>query len=194
MRWETACAPPFFDIAADDAANYGAIGVNIGHEISHGFDSMGSQFDGHGVMRNWWQPADRQAFDALGAQLVAQFNAEEPLPGKRVNGALTLAENMADLAGMQAAFKAYQRSLGGKSAPVINGMTGEQRFFLAAAQFRRVKMRDEAMATMLATDPHAPHALRANGPARNTDGFHDAFGTRPGDAMYRTLQERIRIW
>lgn len=189
--------PPFFDIDADDAANYGAIGAigaNIGHEISHGFDRMGSQFDGHGVMRNWWQEADRQAFDALGARLTAQFNSYEALPGKHVNGALTLAENLADLSGMQVAFKAYQRSLGGKPSPVIKGMTGEQRFFLAAAQFRRVKMRDEAMATMLATDPHAPHGLRANGPALNTDGFHQAFGTRPGDRMYRAPQERLRIW
>jgi putative endopeptidase len=186
--------PPFFDIDADDAANYGAIGSNIGHEISHGFDRMGSQFDGHGVMRSWWQDADRKAFDALGDKLVAQFDAYEAMPGKRVNGKLTLSENIADLSGMQVAFKAYRRSLNGKPSPVIDGYTGEQRFFIAAAQFRRVKMRDEAMLSMLTSDPHAPHAMRANGPAVNTDGFHEAFATKPGDAMFRPAQERIRIW
>jgi len=185
---------PFLDMEADDAANYGAIGVNIGHEISHGFDAMGSQFDGAGVMRNWWQDADRKAFDALGERLVAQYGAIEVLPGQRINGRLTLSENLADLAGMQAAFKAYQRSLAGKPSPVIDGRTGEQRFFLAAAQFRRVKMRDAAMTTMLASDQHAPHAARANGPAIHIDGFHDAFATKPGDAMYRPATERIRIW
>jgi putative endopeptidase len=186
--------PPFFDINADDAANYGAIGANIGHEISHGFDAMGSQFDGQGVMRNWWTDADRKAFDALGQQLVKQFDAYEALPGKHVNGKLTLSENIADLSGLQVAFRAYRRSLNGQSSPVIDGLSGEQRFFLAAAQFRRVKMRDAAMLTMLSSDPHAPHAMRANGPAINTDGFHQAFGTAPGDAMYRPAQDRIRIW
>lgn len=186
--------PPFFDISADDAANYGAIGTNIGHEISHGFDAMGSQFDGNGVLRNWWSDADRKAFDALAARLVKQFDGYEPLPGKHVNGKFTLSENIADLSGMQIAFKAYQRSLGGKPSPVIDGRTGEQRFFLAAAQFRRVKMRDEAMLSMLTSDPHAPHAYRANGPAVNTDGFHDAFSTKAGDKMHRPAQERLRIW
>lgn len=185
---------PFFDITADDAANYGAIGANIAHEISHGFDAMGSQFDGNGVLRNWWTDADRKAFDALSARLEKQFNAYEPLPGKHVNGKLTLSENIADLSGLQIAFKAYQRTLGGKPSPVLDGRSGEQRFFLAAAQFRRVKMRDEAMLAMLSSDPHAPHAYRANGAAINTDGFHDAFGTKPGDTMHRPAQERIRIW
>jgi putative endopeptidase len=186
--------PPFFDMTADDAANYGAIGANIGHEISHAFDTMGSQFDGHGVLRNWWTDADRKAYQELGDKLVRQFDAYEALPGKRVNGKLTLTENMADLSGMQVAFKAYQRSLNGKASPVIDGLSGEQRFFLAAAQFRRVKMRDEALLTMMNADPHAPHAYRANGPAVNTDGFHDAFATRPGDRMYRAPAERLRIW
>lgn len=185
---------PFFDIDADDAANYGAIGINIGHEISHGFDAGGSQFDGNGVLRNWWSDADRKAFDALSARLVTQFGAFEPLPGKHVNGKLTLSENIADLSGMQVAYRAYRRSLNGKPSPVIDGRSGEQRFFLAAAQFRRVKMRDEALATMMATDVHAPHEYRANGPAVNTDGFHEAFGTKPGDGMHRHEQDRIRIW
>jgi putative endopeptidase len=186
--------PPFFDINADDAANYGAIGANIGHEISHAFDVGGSQFDGNGVLRNWWTDADRKAFDTLGTRLAQQFDNYEPLPGKRVNGKLTLSENIADLSGVQVAYKAYLRSLNGKPSPRIDGRSGEQRFFLAAAQFRRAKMRDEAMTTMLSSDPHAPHEYRANGPAVNTDGFHQAFGTRPGDAMYRPASERIRIW
>ncbi len=185
---------PFFDIDADDAVNYGAIGINIGHEISHGFDSGGSQFDGNGVLRNWWNDADRMAFDQLSARLVRQFDAYQPLPGKHVNGKLTLSENLADLSGMQVAYRAYRRSLGGKPSPLIDGLSGEQRFFLAAAQFRRVKMRDEALATMMATDVHAPHEYRANGPAVNTDGFHEAFATKPGDAMHRSEQDRIRLW
>lgn len=185
---------PFFDPAQDDAANYGAIGVNIAHEISHAFDAMGSQFDGDGVLRNWWTDTDRAAFDALGARLVAHFDGCEPLPGKRANGKLTLTENLADLSGMQIALRAYRNTLGGKPSPVIDGRSGEQRFFIAHARFRRVKMRDEAMLTMLASDPHAPHACRTNGPAVNTDGFHEAFGTKAGDAMYRDVAERIRIW
>ena len=186
--------PPFFDMALDDAANYGAIGVNIAHEISHGFDTMGSQFDGNGVLRNWWTEADRRAFEALGSRLASQFDAYEPLPGKHVNGKLTLTENMADLSGMQIAFHAYQRSLAGKASPMVDGRSGEQRFFIAHALFRRVKMRDEALLTTLSSDPHAPHAYRANGPAVNTDAFHEAFNTRPGDGMYRSTDERIRIW
>ncbi|MBZ2207958.1 M13 family metallopeptidase [Massilia soli] len=186
--------PPFFDPAADAAMNYGAIGVNIAHEITHGFDQMGSQFDGEGKLRNWWADQDRLAFDALGARLVAQFDTVEALPGKRVNGKLTLTENLADLAGVQVAYKAYIRSLGGKEAPVIDGRTGPQRFFFAVAHFRRVKMRDEMMLQTLTSDPHAPHANRANGPAANTDAFHDAFATRPGDAMYKPAAERIRAW
>ena len=186
--------PPFFDPTADDALNYGAIGANIAHEITHGFDQMGSQFDGEGKLRNWWADQDRLAFDALGARLVAQFDAYEALPGKRVNGKLTLTENLADLAGVQVAYKAYVRSLGGKEAPVIDGRTGPQRFFFAVAQFRRVKMRDEMMLQMLTSDPHAPHATRANGPAVNTDAFHDAFATKPGDGMFKPAGERIRAW
>lgn len=185
---------PFFDPAADAAVNYGAIGANIAHEITHGFDQMGSQFDGEGKLRNWWADEDRRAFDALGARLVAQFDGYEALLGKRVNGKLTLTENMADLAGVQVAYRAYVRSLGGHQAPVIDGRTGAQRFFLAVAQFRRVKMRDEAMLHMLTSDPHSPHAYRANGPATNTDAFHEAFGTKPGDAMYKPADERIRAW
>lgn len=186
--------PPFFDMAADDAANYGAIGAVIGHEISHGFDDQGSQFDGNGKLRNWWTPDDRKAFEAIGAQLVAQFDAYEPLPGQKVNGKLTLGENIADLSGLQIAYKAYQRALAGKPAPVIAGLTGEQRFFMGWSQAWRSKMRDEKMLQQVKTNSHAPDEYRANGAALNHDGFHEAFGTKPGDRMFKPAEQRIRIW
>ena len=186
--------PPFFDMAADDAANYGAIGAIIGHEISHGFDDQGSQFDGDGVLRNWWTDADRQAFDAVGARLVAQYEGYEPLPGQHLNGKLTLGENIADLSGLQIAYKAYQRSLGGKPAPEIGGRSGAQRFFLGWSQAWREKVRDERSLQLLTIDPHSPPEFRANGAAVNHDGFHEAFGTQPGDKMFKAPGERIRIW
>ena len=186
--------PPFFDMTADDAVNYGAIGAVIGHEISHGFDDQGSKFDGDGVLRNWWSAADRRAFDAIGDQLVAQYGAYEPLPGRRLNGRLTLGENIADLAGLQIAYKAYQRSLQGHPAPVINDHDGAQRFFLGWAQAWREKVREPRSLQLLSTDPHSPAEFRANGAALNHDGFHSAFGTVAGDGMFKPLKERIRIW
>ena len=186
--------PPFFDMAADDAANYGAIGAIIGHEISHGFDDQGSQFDGEGVLRNWWTDDDRKAFEAVGAKLVAQYETYEPLPGKRLNGKLTLGENIADLSGLQIAYKAYLRSLKGKAAPVIGGTTGQQRFFLGWSQGWREKTRDERALQLLTIDPHSPPEFRANGAAVNHDGFHEAFGTKAGDKMFKSPEERIRIW
>ena len=186
--------PPFFDMAADDAMNYGAIGAVIGHEISHGFDDQGSKFDGDGVLRNWWTEADRSAFEAIGSRLVAQYEAYEPLPGRRLNGRLTLGENIADLAGLQIAYKAYQRSLRGQLAPVIDGHVGAQRFFLAWAQAWREKVRDARALQLLSTDPHSPAEFRANGAALNHDGFHSAFGTQAGDSMFKPSMERIRIW
>jgi putative endopeptidase len=186
--------PPFFDVTADDAVNYGSIGAVIGHEISHGFDDQGSQFDGDGNLRNWWTDEDRKAFDAIGAQLVAQYEGYEPLPGKKLNGKLTLGENIADLSGLQVAYKAYIRSLNGKPAPVLEGRSGEQRFFLGWAQAWRAKTRDERAMQLLTTDPHSPPQFRANGAAINHDGYHEAFGTRPGDAMYKPVESRIRIW
>jgi len=186
--------PPFFDMAADDAVNYGAIGAVIGHEISHGFDDQGSQFDGDGKLRNWWTDADRKAFEAIGAQLVAQFETYEPIPGKTLNGKLTLGENIADLSGLQIAYKAYKRSLGGKPAPVLAGYTGEQRFFLGWSQAWREKAREERSLQLLTTDSHSPPKFRANGAAVNHDGFHEAFGTKPGDAMFKPGDQRIRIW
>jgi putative endopeptidase len=186
--------PPFFDIEADDAVNYGAIGAIIGHEISHGFDDQGSRFDGDGKLRNWWSDADRKAFDAVGAKLVAQYEKYEPLPGRTLNGKLTLGENIADLSGLQIAYKAYLRSLNGKPAPLIDDYTGQQRFFLGWAQAWREKTRDERALQLLTTDSHSPDRFRANGAAINHDGFHEAFGTQPGNAMFKPVEERIRIW
>jgi putative endopeptidase len=186
--------PPFFDMGADDAANYGAIGAVIGHEISHGFDDRGSQFDGDGALRNWWTDDDRKAFEAIGARLVAQYETYEPIPGKRLNGKLTLGENIADLSGLQIAYKAYVNSLQGKTAPVIGGYTGAQRFFLGWSQAWRAKARDERKLQLLTIDPHSPSEFRANGAAVNHDGFHEAFGTQPGDKMFKASGERIRIW
>ncbi|WP_374569013.1 M13 family metallopeptidase [Ideonella sp.] len=186
--------PPFFDMAADDAVNYGAIGAVIGHEISHGFDDQGSQFDGEGVLRNWWTDDDRKAFEAVGSKLVAQYESYEPLPGKHLNGKLTLGENIADLSGLQIAYKAYQRSLKGQPAPVIEGYTGTQRFFLGWSQAWREKVREERAMQLLTTDPHSPPEFRANGAAVNHDGFHEAFGTKVGDKMFKAPEDRIRIW
>ncbi|MBB5205259.1 putative endopeptidase [Inhella inkyongensis] len=186
--------PPFFDLKADDAVNYGAIGAVIGHEISHGFDDEGSQFDAKGALRNWWTPADRKAFDALGDRLVAQYGEYEPVPGKKLNGRLTLGENIADLSGLQIAFKAYRKSLGGKDAPVLDGLSGEQRFFYGWSQAWRSKARESYTLQMLTVDPHSPAEFRANGAAVNHDGFHEAFGTRAGDKMFKPSEQRIRIW
>jgi putative endopeptidase len=185
---------PFFDMSADDAANYGAIGSIIGHELSHGFDIRGSRYDGDGALRNWWTDEDRKAFDALGAKVVAQYGQYEPLPGKRLSGELTLAENMADLSGSQIAYKAYVRSLNGKPAPVIDGYDGKQRFFLGYAQAWRYKSRDEGTQQRLVTGVHSPAEFRVNGVVVNHDGFHEAFGTEAGDALHKPEEERIRIW
>jgi putative endopeptidase len=186
--------PPFFDMKADDAANYGAIGAVIGHEISHGFDDQGSQYDGDGKLRDWWTPEDRKAFDAITSRLDAQYSAYEPLPGVHVNGRLTLGENIADLSGLQIAFKAWKISLAGKPAPVIDGLTGEQRFYFGFAQAWREKLRDEYMLRIVTVDPHSPPQFRADGAAINSDGFHDAFGTKPGDRMWKAPEDRLRLW
>jgi putative endopeptidase len=186
--------PPFFDMAADDAANYGAIGAIIGHEISHGFDDSGSQFDGQGRLRNWWTAADRKAFDAIGAKLVAQYDAYQPLPGKHLNGKLTLGENIADLSGLQIAWKAWRASLEGRNAPEVSGVPGEQRFFIGWATAWQEKTRDERALELLVSDEHSPSAFRANGAAVNHDGFHEAFRTQPQDRMYKAPAARIRLW
>lgn len=185
---------PYFSMRADDATNYGAIGATIGHEISHGFDNMGSQFDGDGHLRNWWTDGDRDTFNKMAQELVKQYSAYELLPGQHVNGELTLAENMADLSGLQIAFQAYKKSLHGKPSPVKNGLTGEQRFFLSYAQSRRSKFRPEVATQWLRTAPHAPDIFRINGALINVDGFHQAFKTKAGDAMYKPESQRVRIW
>ncbi len=186
--------PPFFDMKADDAANYGAIGAIIGHEISHGFDDEGSQYDGDGKLRNWWTPEDRKAFDAITSKLDAQYSAYEPLPGVHVKGKATMGENIADLSGLQIAYKAWKLSLGGKPAPVIDGLTGEQRFYYGFSQAWREKLRDEAMLSQVTGDPHSPPQFRADGASINSDGFHEAFGTKPGDKMWKAPEDRIHLW
>ena len=186
--------PPFFNANADDAVNYGAIGAVIGHEISHGFDDQGSQYDGEGRLRNWWTADDRKAFDAITARLVAQYDGYSPIPGQHLNGKLTLGENIADLSGLQISYKAWQMSLNGRPAPVIDGLTGPQRFFYGFAQVWRGKQRDEQALQLLTTDPHSPGEFRADGAVVNADAFHDAFGTKPGDGMWKAPADRIRLW
>ena len=184
---------PFFDAKADPAYNYGAIGAVIGHEISHSFDNNGAAFDSSGKMRNWWSDADRAKFDSAGAALVSQYNTYEPLPGLRVNGKLTLGENIADVAGLAAAYDAYRASLKGKEAPVIDGFTGDQRFFIAFAQSWASKMREETLRARIATDGHAPGNYRAL-TVRNIDAWYEAFDVKPGDALYLPPEKRVKIW
>jgi predicted metalloendopeptidase len=186
--------PPFFDPAADDAANYGGIGAVIGHEISHGFDDQGRQFDGRGNLHNWWTDEDTARFKARTTALVAQYAADTVLDDQHVNGELTLGENIADLSGLSIAFKAYQLSLGGGEPPVIDGFTGAQRFFLGWAQVWRRKYRDDNLRMRLAVDPHSPTEFRANGPSSNIDAFYDAFKVMPGERLYRRPEDRVRIW
>jgi predicted metalloendopeptidase len=186
--------PPFFDANADDAVNYGGIGAVIGHEISHGFDDQGAQYDGNGNLRDWWSKADHKNFKAKTAMLVQQYNAFEPLPGYHVNGELTLGENIADNSGLAIATKAYKISLKGKKAPVIDGYTGEQRLYMGWAQVWRAKMREQQTIAQIKADPHSPDAFRANGTLRNQPGFYEAFGVKPGDRMYLAPKERVIIW
>jgi predicted metalloendopeptidase len=186
--------PPFFDANADDAVNYGGIGAVIGHEISHGFDDQGAQYDGKGNLRDWWSKADHRNFKARTAMLVKQYNAFEPLPGYHVNGELTLGENIADNSGLAIATKAYKISLKGKKAPVIDGYTGEQRLYMGWAQVWRAKMREQQTIAQIKADPHSPDAFRANGTLRNQPGFYEAFGVKPGDKMYLAPKERVIIW
>jgi predicted metalloendopeptidase len=186
--------PPMFDPRADDAANYGAIGAIIGHEISHGFDDQGSQYDGTGNLRVWWTDDDRKRFDAKTQILVAQYSAFSPVPGYTINGELTLGENIADNSGLEIAYKAYRRSLGGKPAPVIDGMSGDERFFYAFAQVYRAKVRESLLLRWIKSDPHSPDEYRVIGVVRNHPAFYSAFGVRPGDRMYLPPEARVSIW
>jgi predicted metalloendopeptidase len=186
--------PPFFQLDADDAINYGAVGGVIGHEISHGFDDKGSKFDGDGNLVDWWTDADRAAFEERTRALVEQYNAYEPVEGMHINGELTLGENIGDLSGVAMAYRAYIRSLGGAEPPVIDGFTGPQRFFIGYAMSRKGEYREAATVSRLASDPHSPLKYRVIGPYRNIDAFHEAFGTREGDGMWLAPAQRVRIW
>ena len=186
--------PPFFDPQADDAVNFGAIGAVIGHEISHGFDDKGSQFDGQGNLRDWWTADDRARFAAKTRALAAQYAAFEPVPGYKVNGELTLGENIADNSGLAIAYKAYRASLGGRVAPMIDGLSGDQRFFFGYAQVWRGKSRDEATLQRIKSDPHSPNEFRVNGVVRNNPDFYSTFDVKPGDKLYLPPQERVSIW
>ena len=188
--------PPFFNLSADPAVNYGAIGAVIGHEMGHGFDDQGAKMDGTGNLRDWWTPADKANFEKLQDRLAAQFARFCPFDGGKtcVNGRLTMGENIGDLGGLSLALRAYRLSLGGKPAPVIDGTTGDQRFFMAWAQVWRASMREEQARQFLLTDPHSPPRYRINGVVRNFDEWHAAFNVQPGDALYLPPEERVRIW
>ena len=186
--------PPFFDMAADDAVNYGGIGAVIGHEIGHGFDDQGSKYDGDGNLRSWWTDQDRKAFEARSKALIAQFDAYCPLKDQCVSGALTIGENIGDLGGLSIAYKAYRLSLAGKEAAVLDGFTGDQRFFLGWAQAWARKYREQELLNRLKTDPHAPSEYRANGTVVNVPEFYPAFGVTPQDKMYLAPEKRVKIW
>lgn len=188
--------PPFFSVEWDDAANYGAIGAVIGHEIGHGFDDQGSRYDGDGRLTDWWTDADRAAFEARTASLIEQYNALEPAqtPGHHVNGALTIGENIGDLGGLAIAWKAYLLSLGGAEAPVIDGLSGAERFFLSWSAAWQLKARDEEVIRLLAIDPHSPAEFRCNQIVRNLDAFIDTFGVTESDALWLAPEARVSIW
>ncbi len=187
---------PFFDENRDAAANYGAIGAVIGHEIGHGFDDQGSRFDGDGKLTDWWTEADRAAFEERTSKLIAQYDALEPaqLPGNHVNGALTIGENIGDLGGLGIAWKAYLLSLGGEEPPVVDGLTGAERFFLSWAQAWQIKLRDEEALRLLSIDPHSPNEFRCNQIVRNIEAFASAFGLTPDDALWLAPEDRVTIW
>jgi len=186
--------PPYFDPNADPAVNYGAIGGVIGHEMGHGFDDQGSKSDARGVLRTWWAPSDEEAFKKLVSSLATQYDGYVALPGLNVNGRLTLGENIGDLGGLTVAHEAYRISLQGKPAPVLDGVTGDQRFFLSWAQAWRSLYRDERLRTQVMSDPHSPPKFRVNGVVRNMDAWYSAFDVKPEDQLYLAPDERVRIW
>ncbi|MET1253552.1 M13 family metallopeptidase [Aliikangiella maris] len=186
--------PPFFNMRADDAVNYGGIGSVIGHEMGHGFDDQGSKSDGNGVLRNWWTPKDLEEFKLRTQKLADQYSQFEPLPGEHIKGEFTLGENIGDLGGLTIAFRAYKLSLENKPSPVIDNFTGEQRFFMGWAQVWAYKYRDKALSNMLKTDPHSPGPYRANGPLMNMPEFFETFDVKASDGMYRKPEDRVKIW
>jgi predicted metalloendopeptidase len=186
--------PPFFDMTADDAVNYGGIGAVIGHEISHGFDDQGRKFDGAGMLRDWWTAEDSQRFQARADELVKQYSAYSPFEGANVNGQLTLGENIGDLSGIAVAHKAYHIALEGREAPVLDGYTGDQRFFIGWGQIWARKYREDELRKRLLTDPHSPSEYRCNGTVRNMPQFEAAFGVEPGDRLFLPPEQQVRIW
>ena len=186
--------PPFFNLQADDAINYGGIGAVIGHEISHGFDDSGSKYDGKGNLRNWWTENDQNEFVKRSDQLVKQYDRYQPLPGINLNGKFTLGENIGDLGGLSVAYTAYKLSLGGQKSPSMDGFTGEQRFFIGWGQVWRRKYREAEMRKRIKTDPHSPSQYRCNGIVSNLDAYYEAFGVEPGSPMYIEPTKRVRIW
>ena len=186
--------PPFFDEFADPAINYGGIGGVIGHEMGHGFDDQGAKYDENGVLRDWWTPADVAAFKALGAKMVTQYSAFEPLPGLKLNGQLGLGEHIGDHCGVIIGHQAYKLSLKGKKAPVLDGVTGDQRFFLAWSQVWRALQTEEALRNQVQTGPHSPAQFRVNGAVQNSDAWYQAFNVQPGNKLYVAPENRVRIW
>jgi predicted metalloendopeptidase len=186
--------PPFFNVEADDAVNYGAIGGVIGHEITHGFDDQGRRSDGDGNLRDWWTPDDEQKFKQRAQLMIDQYSAFNPIDDLHLQGALGLGENIADLGGLTVSYRAYQNSLGGKPAPVIDGFTGEKRFFTGWAQVWRIKFRDEALRQQIITGPHSPGMYRVLGVLSNMPEFYQAYDVKPGDGMYRPDDVRVKIW
>jgi putative endopeptidase len=186
--------PPFFDPDADPAVNYGAVGGVIGHEMGHGFDDQGSKADARGILRTWWQPEDETAFKKLVDRLATQYETYEALPGLKLNGRLTLGENIGDLGGLSVSHAAYLLSLDGKPAPVLDGLTGDQRFFLSWAQSWRALYRDARLRNQVMSDPHSPPKFRVNGVVRNMDAWYAAFNVQPGEGLYLAPDERVRIW
>jgi predicted metalloendopeptidase len=186
--------PPFFNVEADDAVNYGAIGGVIGHEITHGFDDQGRRSDGDGNLRDWWTPDDESQFKQRAQLMIDQYNGYNPIDDLHIQGALSLGENIADLGGLTVAYRAYKNSLGGKTAPVIDGFTGEKRFFIGWSQVWRTKARDEALRQMIITGPHSPGEYRVQGILSNMPEFYQAYEVKPGDGMYRPAEQRVKIW
>ena len=187
--------PPFFDPAADPAVNYGETGATIGHEMGHGFDDEGRQFDAQGKLRDWWTKESADRYTAHAQKLVAQFDGYEPIPGVHIKGELTLGENLGDLGGLEAAYAAYRRYVARHGEPpVIDGYTGDQRFFIAYAQSWQGKAREGALRAQLLSNPHSPEEYRVNGIVRNMDAWYAAFGVKPGDKLYLAPEDRVHVW
>jgi putative endopeptidase len=185
---------PFFDPNADDAVNYGGIGVVMGHEIGHGFDDQGSKYSGVGKLESWWTDQDRASFEESIGTLGAQYDSYEGVPGLHVNGKLTMGENIGDLSGLAISLQAYHYSLNGKPAPVIDGYTGDQRYFLGFAQIWRSKSSEASIRRQVLSNPHSPSHWRVIGPARNVDAWYEAFNVKPGDKYYLAPNARVRLW